>query len=515
MNGLTRGFTLPSMAENPCDCYIRAMGFALRLAIRYMRSRRRGFVSLSTVFAIVGVALGTAALVAVMSVTGGFRAQFQKKVLGVNGHVIVLRSPFRDYRDVLEKVRGLPGVLGVSPFLINPMMMSHGARTVTGITVKGVDPRTVGSVLDLPEQMVEGSLDGLEDTAGPERSPAHATGADAATRVTAAGDTAGRWSPRAERDAGSPGAPRIPARDLTPGSIVPADGYASTLPDSDELPQELDPDPCLTAHDLPGIVVGLALKQALNLSVGTCVQVTSPTIGYSFAGGEMRPPVAKQFKVSGVFHAGFEQYDTRFAYTSLAEAQAFYRDGDSVTGVEIKVADVDRAREMSLRVNEELGDRLYTVIDWMQLNGGLFTALRIQQILMSLVLGLIILVAAFTVVATLVMVVLAKKKEIAAVKAMGASDTQVLRAFLYQGFFIGAAGTASGLSVGYVLCRWILTHGFPLDPKVYFIDRLPVQIRWHEFALTGAFAMVACLVATLWPALHAARLRPVDAFRGS
>jgi lipoprotein-releasing system permease protein len=96
------------------------MGFALRLAIRYMRSRRRGFVSLSTVFAVVGVALGTAALVAVMSVTGGFRAQFQKKVLGVNGHVIVLRSPFRDYRDVLEKVRDLPGVLGVSPFSINP-----------------------------------------------------------------------------------------------------------------------------------------------------------------------------------------------------------------------------------------------------------------------------------------------------------------------------------------------------------------------------------------------------------
>jgi lipoprotein-releasing system permease protein len=483
------------------------MGFALRLAIRYMRSRRRGFVSLSTVFAVVGVALGTAALVAVMSVTGGFRAQFQKKVLGVNGHVIVLRSPFRDYRDVLEKVRDLPGVLGVSPFSINPMMISHGQRTVTGVTVKGVDPRSVGSVLDLPEQMVEGGLEGLADAVGRARGVAQGG---------APGELSEPWSARAERDAGPPAASGIPARELPSGSIVPADGYASTLPGSDELPADLDPDPCLAAGaDLPGIVVGLALKQALNLSVGACVQVTSPTIGYAFVGGEMRPPVAKQFKVVGVFHAGFEQYDTRFAYTSLAEAQDFYRDGDSVTGVEIKVADVDRAREMALRVNEELGDRLYTVIDWMELNNGLFTALRIQQILMSLVLGLIILVAAFTVVATLVMVVLAKKKEIAAVKAMGASDAQVLRAFLYQGFFIGAAGTASGLGVGYVVCRWILTHGFPLDPKVYFIDRLPVQIRWHEFALTGTFAMLACLVATLWPALHAARLRPVEAFRGS
>jgi lipoprotein-releasing system permease protein len=482
------------------------MGFALHLALRYMSSRKRGFISMSTVFAVVGVALGTAALVAVMSVTGGFRAQFQKKVLGVNGHVVVLRSPFGDYREVLDRVRDLPGVQGVSPFLINPMMLTYRGRTMTGITVKGVDPRSVGTVLDLPDQIVEGSLDGL--------------GASARGGVAVAAGIAEAFAPigseRADRDAGPAAAVRalIP-RDLPPGSIVPRDGYASELPRDDLLPEDLDADPCdARGGGLPGIVVGLALKQALNLSVGACVQVTSPTIGYSYVGGQIRPPIAKLFQVIGVFHAGFEQYDTKFAYTNLVEAQAFYSDGDSVTGVEIKVADVDRAHEIALRVNEELGDHLYTVIDWMELNHGLFTALRIQQILMSLVLGLIILVATFTVVATLVMVVLAKKKEIAAVKAMGASDAQVLRAFLYQGFFIGLAGTASGLSFGYVVCRWILTHGFPLDPKVYFIDRLPVQIRLHEFALTGAFAMVACLLATLWPALHAARLRPVDALRG-
>jgi lipoprotein-releasing system permease protein len=483
------------------------MGFALHLALRYLRSRKRGFISVSTLFAVIGVALGTAALVAVMSVTGGFRAQFQKKVLGVNGHVIVLRSPFGDYREVLEKVRDIPDVLGVSPFLLSPMMLTHQGRTATGITVKGVDPESVGTVLDLPEQIVEGSL---------ERLAASPHGAERASREASAGAGLGAPSPRAERDAGPPVLERQGAgQDLPVGSIVPEGGYSSVLPGDDVLPEEVDPDPCATRRgDLPGIVVGLALKQALNLSVGACVQVTSPSIGYAFVGGELRPPVAKLFEVIGVFHAGFEQYDTKFAYTNLTESQAFYSDGDSVTGVEIKVADVDRAREIALRVNEELGDRMYTVIDWMELNSGLFTALRIQQILMSLVLGLIILVATFTVVATLVMLVLAKKKEIAAVKAMGASDAQVLRVFLYQGIFIGLAGTSAGLSVGYALCRWILTHGFPLDPKVYFIDRLPVQLRAQEFLLTGAFAMVACVLATLWPALHAARLRPVDAFRG-
>jgi lipoprotein-releasing system permease protein len=479
------------------------MGFALHLALRYLRSRKRGFVSLSTLFAVIGVGLGTAALVAVMSVTGGFRAQFQKKVLGVNGHVIVLRSPFGDYREVLEKVRDVPDVLGVSPFLLSPMMLTHQGRTATGITVKGVDPRSVGTVLDLPEQIVEGSLDGLA---------ASPRGAERISRET----SVGAGLERAERDAGPPVLERLSVGENLPaGSIVPKGGYSSVLPGDDVLPEELDPDPCRARQgDLPGIVVGLALKQLLNLSVGSCVQVTSPTIGYAFVGGELRPPVAKTFEVIGVFHAGFEQYDTKFAYTSLTESQAFYSSGDSVTGVEIKVADVDRAREIAARVNEELGDRMYTVIDWMELNNGLFTALRVQQILMSLVLGLIILVATFTVVATLVMLVLSKRKEIAAVKAMGASDAQVLRVFLYQGIFIGLAGTSGGLSVGYALCRWILAHGFPLDPKVYFIDRLPVQLRPQEFVLTGAFAMVACVLATLWPALHAARLRPVDAFRG-
>jgi len=483
------------------------MGFALDLALRYLRSRKRGFISLSTVFAIVGVALGTAALVAVMSVTGGFRAQFQKKVLGVNGHVIVLRSPFRDYRYVMDKVRAIPEVLGVSPFVLNAVMLTHGERTATGVTFKGVDPHTVGSVLDLPEQIVAGSLDGLA-------SPALEHEHEAATPSERALEKA---VPVA-LDAGAPHAvsPSTPPAALPAGSIVPEGGYASVLPDDDVLPAELDLDPCRAPlGTLPGIVVGVGLQKVLELEVGDCVTATSPTIGYTLLRGQALAPIVKQFRVIGIFEAGFEQYDARFAYTDFRETQAFYSDGDSVTGVEVKVADVDRARQVAQRVDEELGDRLYRVVDWMELNHGLFTALRIQQILMSLVLGIIILVAAFTVVATLIMLVLDKKKEIATMKAMGASDAQLLRAFLYQGLFIGLLGAGGGLSFGYVVCRWILTRGFALDPKVYFIDRLPVLLRPQEFALTGAFAIAACLLATVWPALQAARLRPVDAFRDS
>jgi lipoprotein-releasing system permease protein len=508
------------------------MGFALNLALRYMRSKKRGFISVSTVFAILGVALGTAALAAVMSVTGGFRAEFQKKVLGVNAHVMVLRASFRDYRQVMEKVRHIPEVIGVAPFVLNPMMITHDGHTATGVLLKGVDPEKVGTVLDLPEQIVEGSLDGLSPASSKLAEVAGAVPASVQLDAPELGvptqpPAAAAMPARPDRRAPKAPTPTAPAaisahpirsspsaRDLPSGSIVPDGGYTSELPDDDVLPAELDPDPCHgTGTELPGVVLGFALKQTLKAQLGDCVQVTSPTIGYSFVGGQLRPPVAKQFRVIGVFQAGFEQYDSKLVYTDLREAQAFYQEGDSVTGVEMKVADVDRAREVADRIEEELGGKLYDVVDWMELNHGLFTALRIQQILMSLVLALIILVAAFTVIATLIMVVLDKKREIATIKAMGASDTQLLRAFLYQGLLIGVLGTAFGLGFGYVVCRWILAYGFPLDPKVYFIDHLPVQMRPAEFLLTGVFAILACLFATVWPALHAARLRPAEAFR--
>lgn len=474
------------------------MGFAWTLALRYARSRKRGFISLSTVFAIIGVALGSAALVAVMSVTGGFRARFQEKVLGVNGHVMVLRSSFRDYRAVVARVRDMPEVIGVAPFVLNPMMITHAGHTVTSVMLKGIDSERAGKVLDLPEQMVEGSLAELA------RRPAD--------RPAAAEELAtAKELPLAARAALASGAP-LPA-----GSVVPPEGYQSELPPDDVLPAELEGSACdpASAATLPGIVLGYSLRQQLHAQLGDCVQVASPTIGYALSSKGVRPSVARYFRVVGIFRAGFEQYDARWAYTELSEAQALYQEGDSVTGVELKISDADQAHEVALRVEEVLRDGPYQVLDWMELNRSLFTSLRIQQILMSLVLGLIIVVAAFTVIATLIMLVLEKKKEIAVIKAMGATDAQLLRAFVYQGVLIGVTGTALGLSLGYGVCRWLMARGIALDPTVYYIDRLPVRLRPEEFLLTGVFALAVCALATLWPALHAARLRPLDAFRES
>ena len=560
------------------------MGYPIDVALRYLGSKKRAFISVGTAFAILGVTLGVAALATVMSVTGGFQTEFREKVLGVNAHVLVLKysTDFREYRPIMEQVAKIPGVLGVAPFTINPMMLTHGDATATGVLLKGVDPATslgvdapgkVVPVLDLPMHIVgcdedeahqpldraakiacgQAKLRGfrLAGAHPPERKlldsrpTALEEIVDAGPPIDEEIDDAGRnltlihkieediRRREHEKDAkrpepgalatGDAPAPRLNEEDdPTPtaaaprGEIAPAGGYKSVLPTDDDLPADIDPDPCTDPAKvrlMPGIVIGVSLGRTLNLAMGDCVTVTSPTIGYSFSGGSLKPPVARRYRVVAAFEAGFDQYDSKLVYTDLYEAQGFYDQGDTVTGIEMKIADIDQAPAISAQISDMLGTGLYHTMDWEELNHGLFTALRIQQIGMSAVLALIILVAAFTVVATLIMVVLDKKKEIAVMKAMGATDNAILRIFLYQGAIIGFLGTSLGLLLGLVVCKVLLVYGFPLDPKVYFISRLPVQVRPQEFLLTGLIAVIICVLATILPSLYAANLRPADGFR--
>ncbi|MBX3188220.1 MAG: ABC transporter permease [Labilithrix sp.] len=554
------------------------MGYPVQIALRYLGSKKRAFVSVGTAFAMLGVALGVAALAIVMSVTGGFQEQFREKVLGVNAHVIVLKYAihFRDYRDVMKKVEKVPGVVAVAPFVINPMMITHGDRTATGVLLKGVDPEMMPKVLDLPRHIVEGSLEGMRKPgATPPESPREVfpdfrEGAGKSGKNESEGtgkkqslleaieqqiaddkakdaygsldagttDLATLIATGAARDIASKPAEAAPAKTgggddiiadliaesapppqgalLPAGNVTPSGGFTSTLPDDDVLPENVDPDPCRSPQQvkaLPGVVLGRSLAKRLAVGLGDCLQVTSPQIGMSFGASGVRPPIAKQFRVIAIFEAGFDQYDSKLVYTDLYEAQAFYEQGDSVTGVEAKVDDIERAADIAKDVDKLLANGVYHTMDWRELNHGLFTALLIQQIAMSVVLTLIIVVAAFTVIATLIMVVLDKKKEIALLKAIGASDDAVLRVFLYQGGIIGVVGTALGLAIGWIGCKGLAAYGFPLDPKVYFISKLPVNVRPTEFLITGAVAIVICLVATIFPALYAARLRPSDGLR--
>jgi lipoprotein-releasing system permease protein len=561
------------------------MGYPLQIALRYLGARKQSFASVSTAFAILGVTLGVAGLAIVLSVTGGFQDQFREKVLGVNAHVLVLKYSidFREYRDIMKKAADAPGVTGVAPFIINPMMVTHGNRTATGVLLKGVDPVAMQQVLDLPKYIIEPEIpkttpapvraelvsstlgklrrpgakppertapdfhDYFTPTPAPTIAPtaasAHAdaldlgspppgdgtahhartTLEDVIARSIAEHDKANALASAASRkhhtseDLGAPPPPRPLEKGAPIGDVRPSGGYQSQLPAADlALPDFVDPDPCANAEavaSLPGVIIGKTLGKQLGVGMGDCLQITSPTIGMSFGATGTRPPVAKQFRVIAVFEAGFDQYDSKLVYTDLFEAQAFYDQGDSVTGVEMKVDDIDNAREIAANLDHVLSNGLYHTMDWQELNHGLFTALAIQKILMAHVLGLVILVAAFTVVATLIMVVLDKKREIAILKALGARDGALLRVFMYQGAIIGGIGTVAGLALGFAGCKALMAYGFPLDPKVYFISKLPVNMRPIEFLLTGAVAMLICLLATVFPSLFAAALRPADGLR--
>jgi lipoprotein-releasing system permease protein len=524
------------------------MGYPVTVALRYLASRKRNMVSISTALAVGGVVLGVAALTIVMSVTGGFQEQFREKVLGVNAHVLVLKYSidFREYRDVIKKIEGVPHVTGIAPFVINPMMVTHGDRTATGVLLKGVDPQLMPTVLDLPKHIVSGSLEGLRKPGAkpPERAkdplrqdfdarhttldpPDHGSKddrdggtdsllamiqreVDEEMRLIDAGIDARAHDEAAIAAAETPPpAPMGKEADLTPQG-----GYKSQLPDDDFIPDAVDPDPCKSPEQvarMPGIVVGRTLAKQLDVGLGDCVQVTSPQIGLSFGGA--RPPIAKQFRVISVFEAGFDQYDSKLVYTDLYEAQDFYEYGDSVTGIEMKLDDIDKSDEVAKIIATRLNNGLYNTMTWQQLNHGLFTALLFQQIGMSFVLGLIILIAACTVIATIIMIVMEKKKEIALLKAIGATNGAVMRIFLYQGTMIGVAGTTLGVAIGYVCCRFLIAYAFPLDPKVYFISKLPVSMHASEFIIPALIALAICINATILPALYAAEMRPADGLR--
>lgn len=393
-------------------------------------------LSVFTTVSVIGVVLGVAALTVVLSVTSGFQAQFREKVLGVNAHVLVMKSlsDFANYEDVEAIAAKLPHVVAVQPFLFEEMLITRGKGELSGVAMKGIDPDRVGSVLDLPKHMIEGSVATLKER--------------------------------------------------------PVDGP-------------------------PPIIIGKELAHKLNARVGDVVTLVSPLSGVDMKTLKStgRPPKTKKFVVRGIFYSGFDEYDRRLTYVDLREGQDFLERGDVVRGVEMKLDDVDAAARVAAMLEHELGGDPYVVMDWRELNDNLFTALTLQKVALLLFLTLIIIVAAFNMVASLMMMVLDKTKEIAILKAMGGTSSGVARIFQVVGLTIGALGTAFGLALGLLVCHVVARYGYALDPKVYLIDRLPIQVNPGEVALVGILTLVICFFATLYPALKASALRPVEGLR--
>jgi lipoprotein-releasing system permease protein len=260
----------------------------------------------------------------------------------------------------------------------------------------------------------------------------------------------------------------------------------------------------------PGIILGKELAGTLGVREGDTVYIISPK-GMLTPIGQV--PGMKRFTVSGIFKSGMYEYDASLAYIALGEAQKIVRMGDKVTGIEIRVQDIYRAGSIARSIEEALG-LLYFTRDWMRMNRNLFSALKLEKAAMFIILTLIVLVAAFNIASTLIMMVMDKNKDIAILKSMGATSRSIKKIFVFEGLIIGIVGTCLGVCGGALLCWLLAQYKFiELPGDVYYISTLPVRMELLDVAIISFGAIVISFLATLYPARQAARLDPVQALR--
>ncbi len=260
----------------------------------------------------------------------------------------------------------------------------------------------------------------------------------------------------------------------------------------------------------PGIVLGGELASRLGVYVGDLVKIISPFGGMGPMGNL---PKVKRFEVVGIFEVGMFEYDSNLALTSLAPAQDFLEMGSSVTGVEVKVKDIYAAGAIGKQIKDRLGHPYYAK-DWMQMNRNLFAALKLEKYAMFVILTLIVIVAAFNIVSSQIMNVIEKEREIAILKAMGATNGSVMGIFMLQGFLIGLVGTIIGISGGYFI--GILLNEFEiikLPADVYYLSHLTAKMKLTDFIAVSVSAVIISFLATIYPAWQASKLNPVEPLR--
>lgn len=499
--GCTLGFLLAGDGKADLN-----FGYEFFIAKNHLRLRKRSATMLMTFISVCGVAVGVLALTVVLSVMGGFEIDLKGKIVGANAHAVVMRygRDFTEWRETAETVRKVKGVQGVTPFILNEVMVSSD-QNLGGCLLKGIDPATTNDVGDLEKNLTEGKVGYL---AHPEKIPPRQR--MAFVQDFPEDDLEGAFDEMMDRDAKD-------AREKAEAEVAATDsGSDGPQGDGDELTIDDILQPQAPGEDdvkdvLPGIILGKELASALKARTGDRINVVSPLGEESGPAGRM--PKSRPFRVAGIFYSGMYEFDSKSAYISIPEAQKFFGMGDSVTGLELKTDDIDNTRQITRSVLSALGGYPYRTKDFAEMNKNLFSALRLERLVMAVILGFIVLVACFNIVSTLIMMVLEKGKDIAILKSMGASDTSVMKIFVIEGLIIGAIGTAAGTVLGYATCLFVEKFGITLDSDVYYIDRLPVEIDPSQFLGVALLALVLSYLATIYPATRASRLAPVDGLR--
>ena len=413
----------------------RAFGvFEWMLALRYLRARRReGFISVIAGFSFLGIMLGVATLIIVMSVMNGFRTELLDRILGLNGHLFVrgVTSYVTDFDTKADEIAKLPGVISATPIVEGQVMASSRSNAQGGL-VRGIYDKDLKSLKVVSDNIEVGSLDDFDK-----------------------GDN---------------------------------------------------------------VAIGVRLAMNLGLTVGDSITLLSPR-------GAITPfgtaPRVKAYNIAAIFKIGMSEYDSSFIFMPLHEAQNYFRTGDGVTALEIKVQKPDEVDQLAPKVAGIAGPGT-DVITWQQSNHTFFSALQVERNVMFLILTLILIVAALNIVSGLIMLVKDKGRDIAVLRTMGATRGSVMRVFFISGAAIGVVGTLAGFALGTAFCLNIeslrqflssLTGTELFNPEIYFLSQMPAEIDVSEVVSVVGMALFLSFAATLYPAWRAASLDPVEALR--
>ncbi len=428
--------------------------YELLIGLRYTRAKRRNhFISFISLISMLGMALGVAALIVVLSVMNGFQKEIRERILGVAPHLQISgaeNNRLADWQPTLQLASKHPQVAAAAPFVAGQGMVSlseradegtgapraslyMGGESVQGVMVRGILPQDESKVIDLSDKMKAGSMQALQE-----------------------------------------------------GSF--------------------------------GIVLGSDLARALGARLNDKVLLIAPQ-GQITPAGMM--PRLKQFRVAGIFEIGMAPYDNALALIHMGDAQKLYQMGNTVSGISARLHDLDLAPRVATELGRGLPRDTY-VSDWTRQHANYFRAVQIEKKMMFIILSLIVAVAAFNIVSTLVMAVTDKQADIAILRTLGASPASVMKIFIVQGALIGMAGSLLGVGGGILLAlnidnvvpfieRLIGTHFLPKD--VYFISELPSDLHRGDVLIVACFSFLISLFATLYPSWRASRTQPAEALR--
>ncbi len=408
--------------------------FERAVAGRYLRARRgERFVSVIAGFSLVGIALGVATLIIVMSVMGGFQVDLLNRILGFNGHLGVypVGGRMQNYDAVADKIRAVPGVVSAAPVVDGQVLLSGPRGQSSGGLVRGVEPKDFMAMTAI--KIADGSLDDFK-------------GEDA-------------------------------------------------------------------------IAIGTGLAGKFGVGVGDELTLISPQ-GAATAFGTV--PRVRAYKVVALFTVGMNEYDTAYVFLPIKAAQIFFQSPGAASQIEVRLADPDQVRSVGQSVARALADTPVRIVDWQQNNNSFFAAVKVEQNVMFLILTLIILVAAFNVISSLIMMVKDKTRDIAVLRTFGAGRGAIMRIFLMCGASVGITGTFVGVVLGVLFClnietlqHWVesATGATVFNPEVYYLAHLPAKLNANEVIQVVIMALSLSLLATLYPSWRAARTDPVEALR--